>query len=118
MCVRVCVQIAGETVTGKRNGTIHVETWTSRVWWCLSFVVFVCRLTAVGRFVGSVHTVVIAVAHPDSRDAALSDDTLELIGCAGHFGYKTTEVETTQKHKGRRGAEGEGGDHGLCDLDL
>lgn len=46
-------------------------------------------LTAVGRFVRSVHTVVVAVAHPDAGNAALSDDALELVGCARHLGYNT-----------------------------
>ena len=44
------------------------------------------RLTAVGRLVTAVYTVVVPVAHPDSGDAALGDGTLELVGGTGHLG--------------------------------
>lgn len=46
-------------------------------------------LTAVGRFVRSIHTVVVAVAHPDSGNAAFGDGTLELVGGTRHLRWKT-----------------------------
>lgn len=44
-------------------------------------------LTAVGWFIRAVHAVIVTVAHPDTGNAALSDDTLELVGCACHLSY-------------------------------
>ena len=37
-------------------------------------------LTAVGWFVRPVHTVIVTITHPDARDTALGDGTLELGG--------------------------------------
>lgn len=42
-------------------------------------------LTAVGRFIGAINAVVVPVTHPDARDAALGDGTLELVGGTGHL---------------------------------
>lgn len=42
-------------------------------------------LTAVGGLVRTVHAVVVSVAHPDPRYAALGDGTLELGGCTRHL---------------------------------
>lgn len=44
-------------------------------------------LTAVGGFVRVVHTVIVTVTHPDTGNAALSDDALELVGCTCHLSY-------------------------------
>lgn len=38
-------------------------------------------LTAVGGFIRSIHAVIVAVTHPDTRNAAFGDSTLELGGC-------------------------------------
>ena len=43
------------------------------------------RLTAVGWLVGSVHTVIVPVAHPHPWDTALTDGTLELVGGTCNF---------------------------------
>ena len=43
-------------------------------------------LTAVGGLIRSVHTVIVAVAHPDTRYAAFGDGTLELGGCTRDLG--------------------------------
>lgn len=45
-------------------------------------------LTAVGGFIRSVHTVVVAVAHPDAGNAAFGDGALELGGCACDLSYR------------------------------
>lgn len=42
-------------------------------------------LTAVGRLIGSVHTIVVPVTNPHPGDAALADGTLELVGGTCHF---------------------------------
>lgn len=55
-------------------------------------------LTAVGRLVGSVHTVVVSVTHPHPWDAALRDGALELIGGTSHLGCKKTKSMKNQKH--------------------
>lgn len=43
-------------------------------------------LTAVGRLVTAVHTVIVPVTDPDAGDAALGDGALELVGGTGHLG--------------------------------
>lgn len=42
-------------------------------------------LTAVGRLIRSVHTVIVPVTHPHPWDTALGDRTLELVGGTCHF---------------------------------
>lgn len=44
-------------------------------------------LTAVGRFIRSIHTVIIAVTHPHARYAAFGDGTLELGGRTRDLSY-------------------------------
>lgn len=46
------------------------------------------QLTAVGRLIAAIHTVIVPVTHPDSGDAALGDGALELVGGAGHLSCK------------------------------
>lgn len=54
-------------------------------------------LTAVGRLIRSVHTVVVPVTHPHPWDAALRDGALELIGGTGHLGCKKTNGKRRRK---------------------
>lgn len=61
-------------------------------------------LTAVGRFVRAVHTVVVTVTHPDPGNAALSDDTLELVGCTRHLSYIITQRQLAHKRTSQRQA--------------
>lgn len=64
-------------------------------------------LTAVGWFIRAVHTVVVTVTHPDTGNAALSDDTLELVGCTCHLSYINTQsqlVYTPLEHTSKRQA--------------
>ncbi len=42
-------------------------------------------LTAVGRLIRSIHTVIVPVTHPHPWDTALGDGTLELVGGTCHF---------------------------------
>ena len=44
-------------------------------------------LTAVGRLIRSIHTVIVPVTHPDTRDTALGDGTLELVRSTRHIRY-------------------------------
>lgn len=46
------------------------------------------QLTAIGRLITAVHTVVVPVTDPDSGDAALGDGALELVGRTGHLGCR------------------------------
>lgn len=48
-------------------------------------------LTAVGRLIAAVHTVIVPVTDPDAGDAALGDRALELVGGAGYLSCKVEE---------------------------
>lgn len=54
------------------------------------------QLTAIGRLVTAVHTVVVPVTDPDSGDAALGDGALELVGGTGHLGCGVGERMRTR----------------------
>lgn len=54
------------------------------------------QLTAVGGLVTAIHTVIVAVTHPDSWDAALGDGALELVGGTGHLGCGAGEKMRTR----------------------
>lgn len=59
-------------------------------------------LTAVGRFIGAVHAVVVTVTDPDTGDAALGDGTLELVGGTGHLRCRREEG-CQEGQQGRQG---------------
>lgn len=63
--------------------------------WCSNSKV--C-LTAVGRLIGSIHTVVVPVTHPHPGDAAFGDRTLELVGGTCHFRC-TTDTQLPLLHR-------------------
>lgn len=42
-------------------------------------------MCAVGRFIRSIHTVIVTVTHPHPWDAAFSDGTLELVWSTSHL---------------------------------
>lgn len=51
-------------------------------------------LTAVGRLIRSIHTVIVLVTNPHPWDTALGDGTLELVGGACHFGCTRDTTDT------------------------
>lgn len=59
-------------------------------------------LTAVGWFVWTIYAIVVSIADPDTRYAAFSDGTLELVGSAGHLSYNTNTTNQPIRSQGLR----------------
>lgn len=62
-----------------------------------TFCTVIRSLTAVGRLIRSIYTVIVPVTHPHPWDTALGDGTLELIGGTCHLRCKKKRRETLHK---------------------